>query len=489
LRSGCGINEATLSNAPFEKPVVRRTLQIVVGALGLLCFVLPVGLGRQVSPMADDFVNHLSVVRLGGPIAYTLNVYQGWTGRLLSTLFLGMATVDLDVAGWVGALLGVTFGLIGIGSLWNFVEVEQLEGVRRLGGTPHYVWQLAIVLAGLWMGARELLSESVFWITGGIVYALPMAIGLVWLALAYRLAHAPPQRISYLKMAMWTAASAGVGTAHELLSCALGFAIVALIASSWCTLRERPRGALFGLTAGLVGLLAGTLTLLAAPGNFARAQTAQRVLYPGVEKLLVGATQVAALGLLPFCQSMLMGLASGAILYASASQVDSKTTARPYVAWGSVLVVAGAASLLPLLPVANVAPARAFFFLSVLTYAGALQLGYAGSLRLGHWRSTEIGIPHPFRGLRLAGLVLLCFYIVQISFDIQAAHLLKLQLTGRTEALRALRGTQTIVTVAPLQGQRPSTVYYDDITADPDYSTNQAVAGSFDLAGVRLLGS
>jgi hypothetical protein len=73
---------------------------------------------------------------------------------------------------------------------------------------------------------------------------------------------------------VWALASACLGTAHEELSCALAFAATWLILRRWRDIQHRLDGALMNLLAGLVGLAAGTVFLLAAPGNYIRADYA-----------------------------------------------------------------------------------------------------------------------------------------------------------------------------------------------------------------------
>ena len=209
-----------------------RWLQVVAAAACVASLLPLVVLGLQLSPSADDYVNHLRLLDTGGPLGFTVNLYQFWTGRILSSLVLSVAIANLNLTPLVGALLGIAFLACGALLVQMLYDVLESSGASPPRGVMRVLWSIAVVVAGLWIANRDFLSETVFWVTGGVVYVLPLSFGLAWLVYANRLANTAAtavRRPRPLPLVGWGLASLCLATAHEELSCALAFAAALLI--------------------------------------------------------------------------------------------------------------------------------------------------------------------------------------------------------------------------------------------------------------------
>ena len=189
--------------------------------------------------------------------------------------------------------------------------------------------------------------------------------------------------------------------------------------------------------------------------------------------------------LVPLSKSYLVGLVIGAVLFASGA-TGSRATSRQLFGYGLLLLGAGAASLLPLVPVANFAAPRTFFILSILTCWGATLMGYAMCLDFAMRRRLSRGVAPNFRIVRLAGLAMLGLYVLQISNEIHLASILQRNDAARSQALASIQNKDTLIEVAPFEGPLPQTVHYADVGPDPNGLINQAVARQFGLAGIRV---
>lgn len=463
-----------------------RWLQVVAAAACVASLLPLVVLGLQLSPTADDYVNHLRLLDTGGPIGFTVQLYQFWTGRILSSLILSVAIANLKLTPLLGALLGIAYIACGAVLVLMLYDVFELDGAHLPRGVVRTLWSVAVAVAGLWIATRQFLSETVFWVTGGVVYVLPLSFGLAWLVVAYRLAHsASTRRLPTVIFIVWSLTSLCLGTAHEELSCALAFAAALLMLKRWRQMRYKVDGALLNLLVGFFGLAVGTLVLLAAPGNYVRADYAPHPELSDPLGILQGVFQLTVIALAPFSASYLVGLVVGAVLFASGA-AGSRATARTLFAWGMVLIGAGAASLLPLVPLVNFAGPRTFFILSVLTWAGAAIVGYAICLDLALRRRQLTGRTQSYSLIRLTGLAMLGLYLLQISNEIQLASFLQRADGARSQALASIENKDTLVEVAPLNVTLPMTVHYNDVGPDPNGFINQAVAREFGLAAIRL---
>jgi hypothetical protein len=183
--------------------------------------------------------------------------------------------------------------------------------------------------------------------------------------------------------------------------------------------------------------------------------------------------------------SYLMGMVIGAVLFAS-SAAGSRAATRRLFSWGLVLIGAGAASLLPLVPVAEFAAPRTFFILSVFTCWGAVLVGYAMCLDVAARRRLSTGNAPNFKVLRLTGLAMLSVYLLQVSNEIRLANALQRGDSARSRDLASIQNKGLLVQVAPFDAPLPTTVHHADVGPDPDGWINQAVAREFGLAAIRL---
>ena len=135
--------------------------------------------GLAVPASTDDFCNRLNALQ-GTVLEATMASYTGWTGRLVTTaaLYLTLRTVDLPHLSNVSAMLPALLAM----ACWF------LSGAF---GSRHLVDRLAIAAFAfvvLVIGLHRLLGQTVFWVTGGIVYLVPLVLVSAWLSMMARIA-------------------------------------------------------------------------------------------------------------------------------------------------------------------------------------------------------------------------------------------------------------------------------------------------------------
>ncbi len=256
------------------------------------------------TPMwADDYCRALEP-GVSSALASAWHDYFNWTGRF----FLIVINCVVMSTGLRGSMLpfDILNALIFVGLIVVVIRIATLASGRNPAAPRDRAVRFADVMFAallLWWGPRAV-GEVALWKTGSIGYLWPVAGELLILerVAAFTLwRRAPPP--------LWLAAPFAfvIATFLEPLSVLVSATLCLCVARAWR--RRQPRGWLLALT---VSHVAGSVFLLAAPGNFARAATVAAVapssaldrfagVYGAIGKLADGYMLVAlALVVLPF---------------------------------------------------------------------------------------------------------------------------------------------------------------------------------------------
>ena len=244
----------------------NRGQQRLAAALVVLCLLPFVVLAFDSHPALDDFSDAVLRRRLGFWAAQR-ELYQGWTGRFTTSVFL----MDASPLRWAGewpryyflvgwsALLALAGGLY---ACWTALTGAAWSRWVRLLAT-------GVVLA-LWLAQAASVAECLYWYNAVAVYTWPAALLLWWLVALVRLLRtAPGARNAFgrgLVAAMLAVAVVGSNEVAALVVLAgLGYAAL------WAWYRHRYR---LPVVAGLlaIALLAAAVSFL-APGNGQRLST------------------------------------------------------------------------------------------------------------------------------------------------------------------------------------------------------------------------
>ncbi len=455
---GAVAREACVSDVPAVW--LRRTARAASAAALVLVAIALVRLAWANWPSADDYCNCV-LARLLGVDGALQWLYTQWSGRLVTGLPLYALAAILDVAHLRWISVAMAGGLVlAAWQIATFVDARERW------------WLWPVVLCVLVPGIYALLGQTVYWPTGAIVYGLPLLLLLHWLN-GLRAAPAPGRR----HVAYWFVVSVLLGNSIELV---LPIAGCYLACAMWRWWRAAP-DARPALVARGIGLACGFAILVAAPGNYLRANAT-----PGSFNVDARFLADAYAGMLVTTLRTGMALFAGVIVLLAIAFVG-RAVARTRLAADAAtvsgraceagaLALGGVLSLVPVLAApAQFAPRNGLYLLVALLASALLLLlpvlrGAGGAAR------------------NIAALVALAAAVaiaVQLGADYDLASARRHEQLARDAGLRAgERFTERVV--GPIRAPAPVTVHAVDIATDPGQIVNWCVAVYYELRSIRL---
>lgn len=458
--------------------IANRRLDLVMlvllGAVGVGIAVL-----SYLQPLAADDLANLNVMRMN-PSAWDFmrHFYLTWTGRASGMLLLWFA---LSYRTAYALLNAVAFGAFA----WLIVTVA---AGRAVGRSLFDRLVLAVVVAALWF-ATPSIAETVFWHTGSATYLWSAVLMLAFIA-PYRIWHTargPLQRPSAAKetgggLAMLVLGGAA-GASHEQVAVVLvlgaGALLVRLLHSrQW---REFP----LRLWAGLAGLAVGCFVQFASPGNAARSaltpvdaltltERAQALI-----RYLVNVGGSWLVDMYPWALVLLLlALAGSRILPIASASAGSRSRSLWWL-W-AIMAMASVGVFVAQPVIANLAGPRTALFAAVLLLVSALS-PLADQSASSH--PTHLAGP----AVRAAVILLLVIVALDAGRGIKVAAVMSAELEARREYVttEVVAGRRD-VEVEPLKTGMTRIVFYGDVTADPEYWVNKAVAADYGADSIVL---
>jgi hypothetical protein len=315
-------------------------------------------------PSADDF-NNAATIREVGAVPYAVGIYRTWSGRLFSSLMLGITFryyVGFAVSSVFLALSFVAIPIMALASIgWRLARPRS---------------SLFQTLVAFLYGLRPYIDESVFWPTGGWVYVFCLSAYFLWL-LVFMKALESGSRI------LWSLSLVSgvlIGTANEQLT--LPFIALSLFATRSIDRKTRSRARRSGLSGWksmlpIVAIVVGTLILIAAPGNYIRAQAVPSTAGVGiVERILSMATAFCRLSFDMIARSVLAiigGVFAGIAFRAIEGFGDRPAMgAKESYSLSFLLFTCALLTQVPLVPFSAFAAPRTRFFGAVFLFFSAL---------------------------------------------------------------------------------------------------------------------
>jgi Family of unknown function (DUF6056) len=445
--------------------------KLIVLASSTVALVLMVMLARVALatwPTADDYCNRVLVDDNG--VAGALRwLFFEWSGRLISgaALYSTFALVDLPALRWVSLALACLFAL----AAWLIASLVALEE-RALR------WPLsAFAFAALAVGLYPLLGQTVFWVTGGIVYMLPLVLTLLWLVPVRRIVHGALPRGG---AAYGFLLGLVVGNSIELVLPILAVYVALVVPSRWEDLSASARRALGFRVAGVI---VGALALVAAPGNYARAKVTPdsfrfepqfvvaQYLHMLNEIATIAWPMVAIVGALAIASLLVANRASAT----NAAHVGPSPLRE-----AGAFAIGALASIVPVLAVpAQFAPRNGIYLL-VFTLVAALLLLVAYAQ---HARSSRF-VSASFIGAAAAGAFIVS---APLAADARLTREFRDRLLARDLTLHHLSPAKQVdAVVKPIDLAVPPTLHYIEVSTDRKEWINVCVAKHYGLRSIAL---
>lgn len=462
--------QGAASRCRFGGMFRRYGVALVLGAAVLWIGGYLVALGYHTWPVADDYCNIVSVDRRGvfGALA---DLWFQWSGRLGSSLVL------------YGLFGLIPFGLLHWASALAGASVLVLAGlILRLTGpwAPPMRWPaLLVILQLLVFCAFALLGQTVFWVTGWVVYHVALLYFVGWLCFLSR-DMKQAGNPSVAATALRFGAAIVAGNLMELL----WMPAIACLLSLWRRAGPaRPLDASHPLLPSILGWGVGACILAAAPGNYARAgATAGSFSIDMADKVLTyGAMlQTAFLSGHGWMLSLILVLALIALCVPGVPGRAQFVTRRDGPS-ARALLVGGLLSVAPMLAVpGQIAPRNGYFLVVFVVAAGVAA-----------WREVLSGAHsanNAGRVLLIVAVLGTCLLTPVLGQALDRQRDAYAMLEARHEhMLSAAAGASGVVSVAPVDYQRiPGTVHFMELAVTPEGYPNTCVASVLGLPGVVL---
>ena len=342
-------------------------------------------------------------------------------------------------------------------------------------------WPLfAFALASLGLGLYQLLGQTVFWPTGGVVYMLPLVLALHWMYAVRRLVrdNDPPRSNAAYGFLIGCA----VGNSIELILPIVVAYVTVVVPRRWRALSMSTRRAVAWRCAGVV---AGALLLAAAPGNYKRAEATPgsfnvdpSYAVPQYAHMLTeigrATMPLVAITAALAAVSLLVSLRSPAQSRTETPSELSPLTEAFGLAFGALL------SIVPVLAVPPQFAMRNGLYMLVFGLIAVL-------LPLAHWLHNTALRHQVLAGVGIAALTISLLASAQLADDARMASAIRERQVARDRVLHQASATGNLdVSVAPLGLRAPPTLHEVDVGPNPDQWYNRCTAKYYRLHSIKL---
>ena len=224
----------------------------IIAILGLL-LILTLGLFSQ--PWGDDFCT-MFLRSKHSPFSYAMHFYQNRDGRFLTFFMQSLLSFNVKVAKY-SVYIWISFFL-----LLNYLVLIFLTGKEKAKN----LWAFFFITIIFWIGFRRHIAETVYWSTGG-GYVFATWLGLAWIYLYDKLNLDKVKTYLYWGLFSFIAGLTSFSLSPALLTYAFYDRIHAYYLNRDLRVFKDTK-----FLFSMVLLLAGTVVMVVAPGNFIRAK-------------------------------------------------------------------------------------------------------------------------------------------------------------------------------------------------------------------------
>ena len=441
----------------YRKVLGAALTPIAIGAFIITSFPLLV-LGTYVWPQTDDFTHAVAVRQAGSVIAYVGQIYNAWSGRIFVELLNGEVFSYPSLHRVFALFPPIFFAVVPAAFAFSLRAI----GVRM--GFSTMLFLATFGLAVTWFGLARFLAECVFWLTGGIGYAVPLLLGAMWLGALFAVRVWTPLRIAGL-----VTSGFAIGFAHEQLCGALILAGVA-----YALLRKDRVAA-----GAVVPVAVAGLVMVLAPGNAARAGYGQHGLVLAPPSVLQSYLSIAPAVWARTLPAAIAGCVGGAVL---ALVFGPGFTSRNSLAtWSAVMLAAAIGASLPLAAAPDFAvdDGRTGFFPAAFVVPAAAGLAFLVV-------NSRFGSNSRFRAAgALVATTVLAAYLATAWSQVSLARQVEPELATRWSQLAQASPSSDVV-LPRLAAPGANVINTPELSADPTHWANVSTAMFFRVRSVRV---
>lgn len=461
----------------------NRIIQLI-----LLVFIAMILYIAYISwPVADDFSHFVDMKACGHFYDYAWQIYNRWDGRYLSylimtILFFNPMHMNYIVMFYVLALI---FSAIAFVNLWHESFFPKFR---------YFDWcAFLLTLCGLWLGLRPIIAQTVYWASGGVCAVLLLLLVLIWLsALYYYLYKGMNFRWRVLTVPLFFIYSSLVAMGYQALPPAIVFLVFVMLFGS-----KRQSEDKHFVVLCLILYIAGAIFMYLAPGNFQRAREGPMSFVMTPAALMKNFLALFAYFTYLARYTIPYALLGGFVSSVCVCNYESKKVIETYafimktaLIRSGVFMIAAVLAMLPFICVVDFASARTSFFFQIFLFLAFWHLGSVGGSLI--WRSDKNIVKKPAAVLGKMILIIISTHALVVAFkDIKDGRNISYQMKDRHKILSEIierQGANQIINISinPIFGRVPQSLYFDDIKTFSEFWANDALARYYGFGQIRL---
>ncbi len=465
-----------------------RIFSLFVAIMSGIMMALIITLGLVSWPVVDS-LSLYTRISSSGVLGNAWNMYAGWDGRFFVFL-LHVPLFQIFKSGYTYFVVAFNACCLILTAYVSSMFLTKITGNKKL-----IYYDFSLMLGVLWLGLVPIISSVVYWAVGGL-YIFTSLFIFLWILIIYLLLFRVKSiGFKYFTVPLLMIFSFLIGGAGQPTSPALIFLTIVMLILA----RRKERNSKMVVSAALIFLILGTIFMLFAPGNFARAEFG------------AGSFNFSVISIFKNYINTFMGFSKGAISMIGLAIIGAfcsaivkiKTSETKNITFISYIksnkerlimiisfLIAALITLIPFVMVPDFASPRAsiYYVIFLLLFIWGIIDFFSVLFINGFYKKycKRIGA--------LMMIPIICFTILSFgvivlsSKNIYQGIFIRSQMSERNEYLLDLSEAEKKhdITVKPVQGSIPELIHFKDITADKENWVNTAVAEFYGVKSIRL---
>lgn len=438
------------------KKIYKKLFLIILFVISTCIFFL----GLNNWPTADDFCVK-NVVDTIGIKNNTIEFYKNHSGRISTTLISSIVFKYNNIFSknnYFSGILGIIFVI-------TIIITTSLFFKKKDEIIKNSVYFLGI----FWLGLRSIISETVFWVAGGIVYILPLLIAIFWAKHIQKIVFEKQlKKNNFLKLLITIIISFFVGNSIEPISVGAIVFVFLFIVMYNDKLNKQTK---LELKLIFVSTLIGSIILFISKGNFIRLES---------DKILTLNTNINILienYFIILFEYIKRGRTLYTLLILLLLFISKKNTNNKEI--GIIYLITSLSMIIPITFIFSQEnyysePRTTLFFL----FFSSISIVYLSKPHI-----TSIKLYRKYKNLLY--FLFAIIIIVSIMSDIILSKNIKNQMNARNYDITNKKH-DSIYIADPIKGITPTSLKFNDITTDESSWINKCVADYYKIPKIKI---